>query len=90
MKGGLISFDELDLSKISNRELESFRLPIEDKLVLAQAINKLNELQKKVLYLLFFRDMTQEQAAARLGINQRKVSRIKAKSLKEMKKELDQ
>jgi len=90
MKGGLVSFDELDLSKISSRSLESFRLPIEDKLALIQAMKKLNELQKKVLYLLFYRDMTQEQAAAKLGINQRKVSRLKEKGLAALKEELRQ
>ncbi|MGI6527100.1 MAG: sigma-70 family RNA polymerase sigma factor [Caldicoprobacterales bacterium] len=90
MKGGMVSFDDLDLSKISNRSLESFKLPIEDKLVLIQAMNKLNELQKKVLYLLFFRDLTQEQAAVKLGINQRKVSRLKEKGLEALKKELEE
>mgnify|MGYP000860154917 FL=1 len=90
MKGGMVSFDTLDISKISNQNLESFKLPVEDKLALIQAVNKLNELQKKVIYLLFFRDMTQEEAAAKLGINQRKVSRLKEKGLEELRKELDQ
>lgn len=90
MKGGMVSFDALDLTKIANQNLESFKLPIEDKLTLIHAINKLNDLQKKVIYMLFFRDMTQEEAATKLGINQRKVSRLKEKSLKELRKELDQ
>lgn len=55
-----------------------------------QAMNKLNELQKKVLYLLFLRDLTQEQAAVKLGINQRKVSRLKEKGLEALKKELEE
>jgi RNA polymerase sigma-B factor len=88
MRAGMVSFDDLDISKISNQHLESFKLPIEDKLTLVHAINKLSELQRKVIYLLFYRDMTQEQAAAKLGINQRKVSRLKEKGLEELRKEL--
>ena len=65
-------------------------MPIEDKLVHIQAINKLSDLQKKVIYMLFFRDMTQEEAATKLEINQRKVSRLKEKSLEELRKNLDQ
>lgn len=90
MKGGMVSFDALDLTKIANQNLESFRLPIEDRLVLTQAINKLKDLQKKVIIMLFFRDMTQEEAATKLGINQRKVSRLKEKGLEELRKELNQ
>ena len=88
MKAGMVSFEELDLSKIANQHLETFKLPIEDRLALAQAINRLSELQRSVIYLLFFRDMTQEQAAAKLGLNQRKISRLKEKGLEALKKEL--
>ncbi len=88
MRAGLVSFDDINTSLIANKRLETFRLPIEDKLVLAQAMNKLSEIQKKVIYLLFYKDMTQEQAATKLGVPQRKVSRIKEKSLQILKDEL--
>lgn len=89
MRAGLVSLDELDVTKIKNMKYESFRLPIEDRIVLEQAVNKLSELQKKVVYLLFYRDMTQNEAADKLGISQRKVSRVLHKSLQQMYKWLN-
>jgi RNA polymerase sigma-B factor len=46
----------------------------------------LSELQKRVVYLLFYKDMTQNEAADELGISQRKVSRILHKSLQQLYK----
>jgi len=89
MRAGLVSLDEVDLKKIKNLRYETFRLPIEDRLVLEQAVNKLNEVQRRVIGMLFFRDMTQEQAAKKLGISQRKVSRVLHKSLEEMAADIE-
>jgi RNA polymerase sigma-B factor len=81
MKAGLIPLDQVELSKVRSLRYESFQLPIEDKITLAQALNKLPYLQKKVIYLLFYRNMTQQQASVELNINQRKVSRLLHRSL---------
>lgn len=81
MKAGLVNIDEISLYKIHSRYYEHFALPIEDRIALAQAIKRLSELHRKVIYLLFYRDMTQEQAAKQLGINQRKVSRLRKRCL---------
>lgn len=86
MRAGLVSLDEVDVRQIQCLRYETFKLPIEDRIVLQQAVNKLGELQKKVIYLLFYQDLTQTQAAQRLGISQRKVSRILQKSLAQMAK----
>lgn len=88
MKAGLVSFDEIDSSKIHSLTYESFRLPIEDKLILYQAMKKLSELQKKVLYMLFFQNYSQQQVADQMGINQKKVSRIKESTLQCMREQL--
>lgn len=88
MKAGLVDFDDIDKSKIASQRLENFKLPIEDQISLTQAVNKLTELQKKVILMLFYRDMTQEQTASLLGFNQRKISRIKEKSLQILRQEL--
>ena len=85
MKAGLVSIDEVELSKIRNLRYESFTLPIEDRIALQLAMKKLSDLQRKVIHMLFFKGMTQQQAAKALGINQRKVSRIRSDSLEEMK-----
>ena len=39
----------------------SFRLPVEDRIVISQAFEKLLELEKKVVYLFFVRDLSQRQ-----------------------------
>ena len=81
MRAGLVSLEEIDLQKIYSRKYESFCLPIEDRIALEQALVKLTELQQRVVYLLFFKDLTQTEAAGELGISQRSVSRILRKSL---------
>jgi RNA polymerase sigma-B factor len=88
MKAGLISFDDIDTNLIRSSAYETFKLPIEDKLTLYQAIRKLSALQQKVIGMLFFQDMSQQQVAETLGISQRKVSRIKESCLHSMYEEL--
>lgn len=89
MQGGLVSLEELDLSKLKSTSQNNFQLPIEDKILLYRALNKINILQRKVLYLLFFGNKTQKEIAEILGTNQRQVSRLKEKGLKEIKEELE-
>ena len=67
--------------RIRHRAYVSFHLPIEDKIVLYQAIERLNRLQRRVVYYLFFRGLTQVETAQRIGISQKHVSRILARSL---------
>ena len=81
LRAGLVSPAELDLSRVRHLRYESFHLPIEDRIVVRQALEKLSELQRKVIYLIFYRDFTQARTAAELGIGQRRVSRLLARSL---------
>jgi len=78
------------LEKIKNDHYKSFRLPIEDLINLEIAMNKLKDLQRKVLNYIFMKDLTQKKAAKRLSISQRQVSRIKKKALQFLKKELEE
>jgi len=78
MKAGFVRFEEIDASKIHSSTYETFRLPIEDKLTLYNAFKKLTDIQKKVVHMLFYRDMTQQQVADKLGMTQKQVSRVKA------------
>ena len=89
MRAGRVPLEEVDLSKIQSLRYESFRLPIEDRIALEQAVNKLSSLQRKVIGLLYYRELTQEQAAVELGISQRKVSRLLHKSLHQLAQCLD-
>jgi RNA polymerase sigma-B factor len=44
--------------------------------VLEQALESLTELQRKVVYLFFYKDLSQTEIGRRLSLPQRKVSRI--------------
>lgn len=90
MKAGLVSFDELDTSKIRSTEYESFKLPIEDKLLLIQAFRKLNALQRKVIQMLFFQELSQREVAEKTGLTQKKISRVKQESLQKMNEALEE
>jgi len=77
------------LEKIKNDHYKNFRLPIEDLITLEFALNKLKNLQRKVIDYIFIKDLTQTKTAKKLAISQRQVSRIKNEALKSLKKELE-
>lgn len=74
-----------DANVVRSLHYESFVLPIEDKIALQEALNALSSLHKKIVYLLFYNDLTQTQVARELGLSQRKVSRESAKALGRLK-----
>ena len=61
---------------------------ITNKIVVQKLINKLDEREKKIILLRFFKDKTQSDVAKILGISQVQVSRIEKKILEGMRKEL--
>jgi len=77
------------LAKIKNDHYKTFRLPIEDLIALELALNKLQNLQRKVVNCIFIKDLTQTKTATKLAISQRQVSRIKNEALKTLKEELE-
>ena len=85
--GDCIDFPVLE--KIKNDHYQSFKLPIEDLIALEVALNKLKNLQRKVIEYIFVKDLTQHKAAKKLDISQRQVSRIKEEALKTLKEELE-
>ncbi|GGA60872.1 RNA polymerase sporulation sigma factor SigF [Ornithinibacillus halotolerans] len=60
-----------------------------DKLSLEEAIRGLNERERLILYLRYYKDQTQSEVAERLGISQVQVSRLEKKILFEMKSKID-
>ncbi|MFA5801810.1 MAG: sigma-70 family RNA polymerase sigma factor [Thermoleophilia bacterium] len=74
-----------DANVVRSLHYESFVLPIEDKIALQEALDALSSLHKKIVYLLFYKDLTQTQVARELGLSQRKVSRESAKALGRLK-----
>ena len=60
-----------------------------DNIVLKEAIDELNEREKKIILLRFFKEQTQSQVGKSLGITQVQVSRIEKKVLEKMKGKLE-
>lgn len=71
--------DERDLD-----EMEQLR----DKIALGQAISKLDPMWKKIVLLRYYRNLTQQETAARLGLSQVKVSREEKKIMEHLRKML--
>jgi len=77
------------IEKIKSKNYETFKLPMEDIIALKIALSKLKKLQRKVIYYIFEKDLTQTKIAHKLGISQRQVSRIKESALKELKESIE-
>ena len=76
---------DVEINKIKSLRVESFKLPIEEKIAVEQAIENLKMLEKKIVYLFFYYDLTQMQISDRLGISQKKVSRLLNKAVEHIK-----
>jgi len=77
------------IEKIKSKNYETFKLPMEDIIALKTAISRLKKLQRKVIYYIFEKDLTQTKIAHKLGISQRQVSRIKESALKGLKESIE-
>ncbi len=82
MQAGSVPLDELNLKDLRSISQEAFRLPLEDKIVLQQAINGLSKLQRAVIDGLFYQGKTQEAVGKELNIDRSQVYRAKRKSLR--------
>lgn len=60
-----------------------------DKIALKEAICELDERERLIVYLRYYKDQTQSEVAARLGISQVQVSRLEKKILQQMKDRMD-
>lgn len=61
-----------------------------DKISLNEAIEQLDEREKLIVYLRYYKDQTQSEVAERLGISQVQVSRIEKKILIQMKERISE
>lgn len=59
-----------------------------DNLLLKKAIEDLPERERKIIVLRYFRDMTQNEVAERIGVSQVQVSRIESRIIREFKEKL--
>jgi RNA polymerase sporulation-specific sigma factor len=60
-----------------------------DKIALKEAIRELDERERLIVYLRYYKDQTQSEVAERLGISQVQVSRLEKKILLQMKDHMD-
>ncbi len=79
-----------NLAAIKSLQYETFSLQIEDRILLEQGLESLSELQQRVVHLFFYKDLSQTEIGERLGLPQRKVSRIIASATKSLKEKLSQ
>lgn len=59
-----------------------------DKLLLRNIIKELDERDRKIIYLRYYRDKTQSEIASELGVSQVQISRLEAKIIEKIKKQL--
>ncbi len=72
--------------QVTNDVAVSFQLPIEDRIVLEAAMEKLKDLEQKVVTKFYFKGLNQSEIAAQLGISCNYVSHILRNSAKKLKK----
>jgi len=77
--------DPPDRRLMRSTRQETFSLPIEDRIVLHDALAALSDLHKRIIYLMFFKDLTQQEVADEIGMTQRTVSREQSKALARLK-----
>ena len=70
------SSDPIQRAFVVHKHYETLQLPIEDRIRIAQAVERLSDLQRKVVYYLFYMDLTQTETAKKLQVSQKHVSRV--------------
>jgi RNA polymerase sigma-B factor len=71
--------------RITDAHTAAAPMPVEDQIYLADAVERLSGLQRKVIYYLFYLDLTQTEAAQKLGISQKHVSRLMHAALRRLR-----
>lgn len=71
--------------KISNDDNDDHVI---DKILLYKSISKLNEREKKIIMLRYFRDKTQKEVAKVMGVSQVQISRLENKIIEKIKAEI--
>ncbi len=75
-----------DTDKVKRQKFENFQLPLEDRVVLETAVDKLKAIEQHVIHQYFFKDLNQTEIARKLGISCNYVSHILRNSTKKLRK----
>ncbi len=81
---------EVDPEKFRSRDYVTLQLPIEDRIVLEAALEKLKDLEKKVLRSFYFQEFNQSEIARQLGISCNYTGYVLRNGLKHMRERLPQ
>jgi RNA polymerase sigma-B factor len=76
------------IDRIRSQRYQNFHLPIEDRIVLDRAIERLAAFERRVVDLFFYQDLTQTEIAKRLGFSQKHISRILAATLAKLRADI--
>lgn len=79
---------DAQFNAIKSRRYQTFQLPVEDRIALDRAIERLAEVERNLIHLFFYKDLTQTEIARRLGFSQKHISRMLASSIKKLKEDL--
>lgn len=85
---GDVADDPPRFDAIKSTRHQTFRLPIEDRIVLDKALERLAAFERRVVELFFYKDLTQTEIAKRLGFSQKHISRTLASTLRKLKEDL--
>ena len=75
-----------DLDKVSDEKCVTFQLPVEDKIVLEMAMNKLKLIEQKVIQEFYYTGLSQTEIARKLGISCNYVSHILRNGTKKLRR----
>jgi RNA polymerase sigma-B factor len=79
---------DVDPDKFKSRSYVTFELPIEDRVVLEGALEKLKELERKVIEYFYYQDCNQSEIARRLGISCNYAGYVLRNGLKHLRERL--
>lgn len=76
----------VDVEKVKDEDFTTFQLPVEDRVVLGMAMNKLKLIEQKVIQEFFYNGLSQTEIAKKLGISCNYVSHILRNGTRKLKR----
>lgn len=80
------TFPGADMEKLEHPDSVTMQIATEERVVLEHAMERLKEIERKVLYAFFYEELSQTEIAQRLGISCNYVSHILRNSTKKLRK----
>ncbi|MBM3460063.1 MAG: sigma-70 family RNA polymerase sigma factor [Armatimonadetes bacterium] len=82
-------FLEVDPEKFQSQDYHTFELPLEDRIAMEGALDRLKELEQKVLEFFFYQDFNQSEIARRLGISNNYTGYLLRRGLKQLRERME-